>query len=178
MGFYINPKRYSEALNAEIWILALQRVQNPTHGSGRFVQILSTVTPFMVVTLKSHQRQLVDSSDPFYKDTQPCWKNPTNGSWWMVQIVSTRVRNRVGKSHQRQWVDSSDPFYKGTQPCWKNPTNGSWWIVQILSTRARNRVGKISPTAVGGVFRSFLQGHATVLEKSHQRQFVDSSDPF
>jgi len=150
MGFYINPKRYSEALNAEIWILALQRVQNPTHGSGRFVQILSTVTPFMVVTLKSHQRQLVDSSDPFYKGTQPCWKNPTNGSWWMVQIVSTRVRNRVGKSHQRQWVDSSDPFYKGTQPCWKNPTNGSWWMVQILSTRARNRVGKIPPTAVCG----------------------------
>jgi hypothetical protein len=38
-------------------------------------------------TEKSHQRQLVDGSDPTYKETlAPKPRNPTNGSWWMVQI--------------------------------------------------------------------------------------------
>jgi REP element-mobilizing transposase RayT len=39
--------------------------------------------------LESHQRQLVDSSDPFYSCTGPPAHNPTNGSWWIVQILST-----------------------------------------------------------------------------------------
>ena len=39
--------------------------------------------------------------------------NPTNGSWWMVQIQPTKKRLRL----------VSD-----------NPTNGSWWIVQIQPT--------------------------------------------
>jgi len=38
-----------------------------------------------------------------------CQSNPTNGSWWIVQILSTykRLWNRL------------------------NPTNGSWWFVQV-----------------------------------------------
>jgi hypothetical protein len=37
---------------------------------------------------KSHQRQFVDDSDPFYsKDSLPVL-NPTNGSWWIVQILT------------------------------------------------------------------------------------------
>jgi hypothetical protein len=34
-------------------------------------------------TQKSHQRQLVDGSDPTYKSTHRETRNPTNGSWWM-----------------------------------------------------------------------------------------------
>ena len=33
--------------------------------------------------------QLGDGSDPFYKERRDCLKNPTNGSWGMVQILST-----------------------------------------------------------------------------------------
>jgi hypothetical protein len=37
--------------------------------------------------------------------------NPTNGSWWFVQILSKNAQLAE----------------------FPNPTNGSWWIVQILS---------------------------------------------
>jgi hypothetical protein len=50
--------------------------------------------------------------------------NTTNGSWWIVQVLSTEQR----------------PLRL------RNPTNGSWWMVQILSTK--NWVEKIAaPTA-------------------------------
>src|SRR5258705_3484017 len=40
--------------------------------------------------LESHQRKLVDGSDPFYNNSLVRkLLNPTNGSWWMVQIPST-----------------------------------------------------------------------------------------
>src|ERR1700752_1587017 len=40
---------------------------------------------------KSHQRQWVDGSDPLYSESHPTLgANPTNGSWWMVQILSTQ----------------------------------------------------------------------------------------
>jgi predicted lysophospholipase L1 biosynthesis ABC-type transport system permease subunit len=32
---------------------------------------------------ESHQRQLVDGSDPTYQVTTPETVNPTNGSWWI-----------------------------------------------------------------------------------------------
>jgi hypothetical protein len=35
---------------------------------------------------KSHQRKLVDCSDPVYKGALAESENPTNGSWWMVKI--------------------------------------------------------------------------------------------
>src|SRR5258705_12934144 len=40
--------------------------------------------------LKSHQRELVDASDPLYNKSRVRGFNPTNGSWWMVQILSTQ----------------------------------------------------------------------------------------
>jgi hypothetical protein len=41
---------------------------------------------------KSHQRQLVDGSDPFYGTRQHMrLRNPTNGSWWMVQVRTIYV---------------------------------------------------------------------------------------
>jgi len=84
---------------------------------------------------ESHPRQWVDGSDPFYTSETGFSLNPTHGSGWMIQILSTR---ETGFS--------------------RNPTHGSGWMVQILSTRKQVSVG-IPPTAVGGWFRSFLQGN-------------------
>jgi hypothetical protein len=66
---------------------ALHKKSNPTHGSygsGWMLQILSTMShPYEGG--KSHQRELVDGSDPFYRDTlDKNFQNPTNGSWWIV----------------------------------------------------------------------------------------------
>src|SRR6188474_2356799 len=102
---------------------------------------------------ESHQRQLVNGSDPAYHSGL-AWNswNPTNGSWWMVQIPPTtqgwrgtrgipptavgewfrsRLPLRAGvelvESHQRQLVDGSDPAYhSGLAWNSRNPTNGSW----------------------------------------------------
>ena len=46
----------------------------------------------------------MDGSDPAYAQLTD-FLNPTNGSWWMVQILST-------------WEDLRNL---------ENPTNGSWW---------------------------------------------------
>ena len=43
-----------------------------------------------VKTLKSHPRKWVDGSDPAYLGGLPEFRNPTNGSWWMVQIQPVR----------------------------------------------------------------------------------------
>src|SRR6201991_2329551 len=109
----------------------------PSPTNGRWmVQILSTWRS-VNVSAQSHQRQLVDGSDPFYLAVRQrvgpipptavggwfrsflpcgpptCRSNPTNGSWWMVQILSTwRSVNLSAQSHQRQLVDGSDPFYR------------------------------------------------------------------
>ena len=39
-------------------------------------------------------------------------RNPTNGSWWMVQVQPTRT-GAAPESHQRQLVDGSSPAYGG-----------------------------------------------------------------
>jgi hypothetical protein len=57
--------------------------------------------------------------------------NPTNGSWWMLQIISKPQ-------------DSPIPFL--------NPTNGSWWMLQILiSVHHWTSDLNNPPTAVGGI---------------------------
>src|SRR5262249_27090574 len=107
-----------------------------------------------------HQRQLVVRSDPFYKNAPASSPNATNGSWWFVQILSTKTRplrlrmpptavggsfrsflqkraRFVSECHQRQLVVRSDPFYKNAPASSPNATNGSWWFVQILSTNCR-----------------------------------------
>src|SRR5260370_32326684 len=44
-------------------------------------------------TAESHQRQLVDCSDPTYDgQDSPKPQNPTNGSWWIVPIQPTTDR--------------------------------------------------------------------------------------
>ncbi len=65
--------------------------------------------------LESHPQQLrqwVDGSDPTYDNGVTECLNPTHGSGWMVQIVSTLNEAAVNSL---------------------NPTHGSGWIVQILS---------------------------------------------
>jgi|GEM_PF-3455661 len=63
--------RTNTPLTPNLKVGVIERVEyssfeNPTHGSGWFVQILSTNAFLTVVTFKSHQRQLVDGSDPLY----------------------------------------------------------------------------------------------------------------
>ena len=38
----------------------------------------------------------------------------------------------------------------------RNSTNGSWWIVQVRPTSSAVDDEKIPPTAVGGLFKSYL----------------------
>ncbi|HKE60707.1 MAG TPA: hypothetical protein VKB46_28565 [Pyrinomonadaceae bacterium] len=42
---------------------------------------------------ESHQRELVDGSCPFYKTAPTHLGNTTNGSWWMVHVLSTEQRD-------------------------------------------------------------------------------------
>src|SRR6266404_4292860 len=58
-----------------------------------------------------------------------------------------------------------------------NPTNGSWWMVQILPTR-KPAPKPTNPTN-GSWWMVQIQPIKTCSEtnKSHQRQFVDGSDP-
>ncbi len=134
-------------------------------------------------------------SDPFYSKSCQPFDNPTDGSPWIFQILSTTcAANQLGiprtavrgffrsflqhalptswESHGRQSVDFSDPFYnKRCQPV-GNPTDGSPWFFQILSTAcAANQLG-IPRTAVRGFFRSFLQHALPTSWESHGRQSV------
>jgi len=64
------------------------------------------------------------------KSALPQKSNPTNGSWWIVQI---QPKEEASKERL-------------------NPTNGSWWIVQIPPASAVTRLDlKYPPTAVGGI---------------------------
>src|SRR5215217_2300617 len=59
----------------------------PTAVGGSFKCFLPENYP---ATWKSHQRQLVDRSNAFYPRTTQRPGNPTNGSWWIVQMLSKR----------------------------------------------------------------------------------------
>jgi len=60
------------------------------------------------------------------------YRNPTNGSWWFIQILSIQKLNSQ-----------------------TNPTNGSWWIVQIgVATNSSSSDLNHPPTAVGGIAMS------------------------
>jgi len=54
------------------------------------VQIRST-TSTCAVGYESHQRKLVDGSDPFYLSRRLRFLNPTNGSWWFVQVQTIHL---------------------------------------------------------------------------------------
>ena len=57
---------------------------------------------------KSHQQQLVDRSSPTYlRRFAVTFVNPTNGSWWIVQVQPTFVEG------DRSWIDCGG----NTQKC-------------------------------------------------------------
>src|SRR5215210_5438062 len=78
-------------------------------------------------------RPVWKQSDPVPLLTYNSRFNPTNGSWWIVQILSTNPhRTDFNPTNGSWWIFqilSTNPHRTDF-----NPTNGSWWIVQILST--------------------------------------------
>ena len=46
-------------------------------------------------TQKSHPREWVDGSDPTYMQRRAEFLNPTNGSWWIVQIRPLKQTGRA-----------------------------------------------------------------------------------
>src|SRR5262245_9421454 len=113
---------------------------------------------------ESHARQCVDGSSPLYKACSLIkLPNPTHGSVWFVQVLSTkqhssknrnsthgsvwmvqvlsnkRAPTKKRESHTRQCVDGSSPLYKACSLIkLPNPTHGSVWFVQVLSTKRTN----------------------------------------
>src|SRR6266436_6573799 len=81
--------------------------------------------------------------------------NATNGSWWIVQIPPTRrhAPKQINPTNGSWWMVQILPTRKPA-PKQTNPTNGSWWMVQIQPIKTCSQTNK-----------------------SHQRQFVDCSDP-
>ena len=77
-------------------------------------------------TLKSHPRQWVDCSGPAYKQYLLTELNPTNGSWWIVQVrpiteqaqVVSLIDNKV-----RQSIVEVDAKEVGLE----QSTNFRWW---------------------------------------------------
>src|SRR5215213_2191927 len=82
--------------------------------------------------LESHQRQLVDRPDPFYR-----------GGHKRIGIPPTAVGGSFRSVLQRR-----------AQTDW-NPANGSWWIVQILSEApiVVESDPNHPPTSVGGIWK-------------------------
>jgi hypothetical protein len=117
----------------------LQRRTNPAPPKSHQRQLVDRSSPNyndapIQPPPKSHQRQLVDRSSPTYNEgtnptsripptavggwfksnlqrsTNPNPQNPTNGSWWIVQVQpTTKALIQLPQSHQRQLVDRSSP---------------------------------------------------------------------
>src|SRR5215217_6541006 len=104
----------------------------PTAVGGSFKCFLPENYP---ATWKSHQRQLVDRSNAFYPRTTQRPGNPTNGSWWIVQMLSTRELPSD--------LEIPPTAVGGSFKCFL-PENYSATL-------------KSPPTAVGGSFKCFLR---------------------
>jgi hypothetical protein len=64
----------------------------------------------------------VDVSDPIYNERQNLFTNPTNGSWWIVQIVSTDTRNSL--------LCASFLVLERSRKDLNPSTNFRWWDLQ------------------------------------------------
>ena len=60
--------------------------------------------------------------------------NPTNGSWWIVQILSTKedLRNLRKSTNGSWWIVQIQPTRVSLRIL-VNPTNGSWWDFGVFS---------------------------------------------
>jgi hypothetical protein len=121
-----------------------------------------------VRTQKSHQRQLVDCSGPTYKErllnlgipptavgglfrsnlqgTAFEFRNPTNGSWWIVQVQPVRLAEGTETENRSIW-----PARFGSEAGSEPSTNSRWWDSETLVTAVFRRDLKNPPTPVGGI---------------------------
>ena len=97
-----------------------------------------------------HQLQLVDRSDPAYKQQ-------TNAS---------------RESHQLQLVDRSGPAYKEHATTPRQSTNFSWWIVQVQPTVGGRSPRIFSRYVLAAPIRSELglSTHYYICFRTHRRK--------
>src|SRR6266480_304141 len=97
---------------------------------------------------ESHQRKLVDGSDPSYRGELSESANPTNGSWWIVQILPFRPRT-IPHDDSLSALNESRLIYPkaGSEPS----TNFRWWDLRTLSIHACRWDLNHPPTSVGGI---------------------------
>ena len=88
----------------------------------------------------------MDGSDPTYMRARIEFSNPTNGSWWIVQI---RPPKQGGPSaYERLSFMDLLREQVGSEPS----TNSRWWDSQILEGLSLCRPDlNHPPTAVGGI---------------------------
>src|SRR5258705_1716371 len=109
---------------------------NPTNGRD------------FVNTPKSHPRKWVECSDPTYRGRASRSENPTNGSWWMVQIQPVRS---VGSQMKRNSL--MYPLSRlVSEARSEQSTNFRWWNSRIRSGPLSRLDLKNPPTSVGGIF--------------------------
>jgi hypothetical protein len=122
----------------------LHKKSNPTHGSGWMLQILSTMSHVFEV-LKSHQRELVDGSDPFYRIT------------FALEILNCTYFGLIGEQLKRRSEQS---------------TNFRWWDLASSQRFIQSREDlKHPPTAVGGI-GLFVQSHSTAKTKAQSPSYL------
>jgi len=103
-----------------------------------------------------------DWFNPFCSNRCQPAANPTDCRPWDYSAPFYSNLATWCESHGRQSVDYSDPFYSNRWQPVANPTDGSPWTIQILSTATAGNQLRIPRTAVRGLFRSFLEGKASL----------------
>jgi len=143
-----NPRTAARGNSDPFYRRRRQKAGNPTDGSPGIFQILSTagadkrlgiprtaVRGFFrsflpqapLICWESHGRQSVDYSDRFYRRRCQSVGNPTDGSPWIIQILSTSARKDLN-----------------------NPPTAVGGIQEETRSRCRKDLNN-PPTAVGGI---------------------------
>jgi hypothetical protein len=103
-----------------------------------------------VKTQKSHQRQLVDGSDLAYKEMDCEVKNPTNGSWWMVQIQPIGPCRRTMKLNSLLNPLGRFVSEAGSEPSTHSRNSRGWDSKTRFVVASRLDLNH-PPTPVGGI---------------------------
>src|SRR5258705_11749468 len=107
-------------------LLVMMRSVPPRLCKKRVVVVMRSVPPRgrdCVNTPKSHPRKWVECSDPTYRATASRSENPTNGSWWMVQIQPVRSVGSQMKRNSPMYTLSRLVSEAGSE----QSTNCRWW---------------------------------------------------
>ena len=161
---------------------AAKRVGNPTDGSPWIVQILSTASAdnqkgiprtavrglfrsslqqALTTRREFHGRQSVDYSDPLYSNAAKRVWNPTDGSPWIIQIVSTAsATKRVGNSPDgspwiifRSFLKQAKIFVK--TELFTRKAHCRSWDSQLVGSACSRKDLNNPRTAVRGIPTSF-----------------------